>query len=59
VFLVFRTDAECLAPNADTDPAFARAFWEAVSRGVEMHPLVLSYDGSCVRFVRRIGVCSG
>jgi sugar fermentation stimulation protein A len=52
--LIFREDAHRFAPNRVTDPAFARAFKNAVKAGVGVFPLVLSYDGAAVRFCRQI-----
>jgi len=37
VFLVQRGDAQRFAPNADTDPAFARTLSEAAQAGVAVH----------------------
>ncbi len=54
LFLVFRGDARVFRPNADTDPAFARALTEAVTLGVEPFAPVLSYDGRWVYFERFI-----
>jgi len=41
--LVFRPDADCFAPNKETDPAFAGTFWQVVKRGVEVYPLLLEF----------------
>ncbi len=48
LILIFRNDAQCFSPNAETDPKFAAAFKEAVAKGVEVYPVVCSCsaDGS-------------
>ncbi len=43
IILVFRPDSTCFAPNHETDPAFAKAFWAAVEAGVEVYPLLMEY----------------
>ena len=55
--LVFRPDSLCFAPFEERDPKFAQAFRKAARAGVEIHPVLLSYDGEFVRFVREIPVC--
>jgi sugar fermentation stimulation protein A len=57
LILVFRRDAECFAPNSDTDPAFADAFCLAFKNGIDVHIVVLEYDGSTVKYMRKIPVC--
>jgi len=37
-YLVQRSDAACFAPADFIDPDYARLFWQAVDRGVEMWP---------------------
>jgi sugar fermentation stimulation protein A len=56
--LVFR-EAECFAPNAETDPEFASLFREAVDAGVEVHAVRLRYgEDGLLRYAGRIPVCS-
>ncbi len=38
-YLVQRTDASCFGPAECVDPEYARLFWQAVERGVEIHAL--------------------
>ncbi len=45
LFVVQRPDAVRFGPNAETDPAFAEAFREALEGGVAMYALVCSFDG--------------
>ncbi len=56
VILVF-VPASCFAPNAATDPEFAHVFYDAVKAGVEVHPLLLAYDGHSIIFRGEIPVC--
>jgi sugar fermentation stimulation protein A len=56
LILVFRQDSECFAPNTNTDPKFARTFWLAISKGVEMIPIVLSYHSGYIHYERNIPV---
>jgi len=57
LILVFRSDSKCFSPNQGTDPKFATTFWKAMEAGVEVHPLVLGYDGKTLSFLKRIPVC--
>jgi len=54
--LVFRPDAESFAPNHQTDPGFAEAFWNAVASGVEVYPLVLEFQPPLLGFKGAIPV---
>ena len=57
LILIFRPDSKCFLPNSATDPEFAKVFWNAVEKGVEILPIVLSYDGKRVWKVREISIC--
>jgi sugar fermentation stimulation protein A len=57
IILVFRIDSECFAPNTSTDPKFAKSFKAALTAGVEIHPIVLSYRTGCIYFEKKIPVC--
>ncbi len=57
IFLVFRPDATCFLPNGETDPAFEKLFYNAVRAGVEIHPLLFSYDGKNIYFLEEIPIC--
>ena len=52
--LVFRQDAASFSPNARTDPKFAKSFLKALESGVEVLPLLLSYDGQWISLLKRI-----
>ncbi len=54
LILVFRPDAQCFAPNADTDPGFATAFWMAVEAGVEVYPLLLGFSPPALHYLGKI-----
>jgi len=54
--LVLGPDAERFAPKADTDPAFAEAFWKAVDNGVEVHAVRFGFDGENVHLMGEIPV---
>lgn len=58
IVLVFRPDAECFAPNEDTDPDFAEVFRTAVESGVSVRPLLLQYEGGTLFFKKEIPVCT-
>ena len=55
--LIFRRDADCFAPNSDTDLAFADAFCLALKGGIEIHLLKFEYDGSTLAYIGKIPVC--
>ncbi len=57
IFLVFNKTAECFAPNSATDPSFYEMFIKAVKQGVEIYPLVLSYDGEWIYYHGSIPLC--
>ncbi len=56
IFLVF-VDAVCFKPNRETDIEFSRAFEKAMKNGVEIYPLMLSYDSRSIRFERIMKLC--
>ena len=58
LILIFRADAKCFAPNEDTDPEFAKTFWNAIKAGVDIYPALLSYDGNSIYYLRKIPVCN-
>lgn len=57
IFLIVRPDAECFKPYEKRDPAFSETFWRAVEKGVEVHPLLMEYDGQELFFKGEIPVC--
>jgi len=57
IVLIFRHDARCFRPNELTDPKFAETFHRAVSKGVDVFPVVFRYDGERVYFLGGIPVC--
>ncbi len=57
IFLVFNKTAECFAPNSATDPFFFKMFTEAVKWGIEVYPLLLSYDGKWIYYHGSIPIC--
>ncbi len=59
LILVLRRDAEVFAPNAETDPAFAKAFWKAVKAGVQVLPVKVLYSDNRVRLSEYIPVMAG
>jgi len=58
VILVFRSEAECFAPNAATDPKFAETFYTAMENGLGVHPLVFECDGKDLYYLKEIPICS-
>ena len=56
LILVFRPDAECFAPNRETDPLFSSLFYKALEEGVKVHPILLEYDGNRICYKREIPV---
>ena len=57
IVLIFRKDSTCFRPNAATDPKFADTFRAAMSAGVEIYPLVLSYEDRKILYHQAIPVC--
>jgi len=58
VFVVQRADAALLAPNAEADPAFARALAEAQASGVEIVAYVCEVSLDHVTIAHPIPVCA-
>jgi len=54
VFLVFVRDVSCFVPNRETDPDFTSALETAVSAGVEVYPVQLSFTGRKIEYKGRI-----
>ena len=57
IILIFRKDSTCFRPNEATDPTFAETFRKAREAGVEIHPLVLSYEDMKIHYHQPIPVC--
>jgi len=58
LILVLGPDSTCFSPNVQTDPAFSESFEKAVGAGVEIYPLVFSYDGRKFSYMKKIPLCS-
>lgn len=56
VFIVQRPDADALAPNRETDPAFAQALADARTAGVEIYAYTCELTTTEIRLAREIGV---
>ena len=57
IILIFRKDSTCFRPNVATDPKFAETFGRAMKAGIEIHPLVLSYEEGKILYHHPIPVC--
>lgn len=44
VLLLVLSESEVFAPKADTDPEFAKTFYDALDAGVEIYPVKVLYD---------------
>ena len=58
MILVFH-HSKCFLPNAQTDPHFARFFWEGVEMGLEIYPVELNYDGEIITYAGPVKICKG
>ncbi len=56
IILVFRKDSQWFQPNQETDLKFAEAFYTAMEKGVEVYPLVCSYENKMIIYHRTIPV---
>jgi sugar fermentation stimulation protein A len=56
LILVFR-DAGCFLPNEATDKKFADVFWQAIKKGVIVHPVRLEYGGSAITLRGELPLC--
>ncbi|WP_440952394.1 DNA/RNA nuclease SfsA [Methanococcoides sp. FTZ1] len=59
LILIFRQDACCFAPNEIIDPDLAGAFRDAVNAGVNVCPLVFSYEDREIVYRGNIPLCDG
>lgn len=50
IFLVFVRDVNCFCPDRTTDPAFADALDAAVSSGVNVYPIQISFNGETAEY---------
>jgi len=60
IILVFRSDAECFQPFEKRDPEFSDSFYKALDEGVDVHPLLLSYNDKNmgkIYFRKEIPIC--
>ena len=53
-YVIQRPDARCFKPADIIDPAYAEGFWQAVDRGVEIHPVVVDVTPEGL-FMRELG----
>ena len=54
--LVFREEAKTLAPHKQIDPEFSSTFYQAMKSGVEIYPIVLSYEHGKICYKNRIPI---
>lgn len=57
LILIFRGDAKCFAPNAETDPEFANIFLLAVKKGVHIFPVQFTFENDTLYYVGEIPLC--
>ncbi|MGC8557570.1 MAG: DNA/RNA nuclease SfsA [Nitrososphaeria archaeon] len=58
MMLVMRDDAKCFYPNFKTDPAFSKAFFNAINSGVNVIIKSFKFDGKKVEYVEDLSVCA-
>ena len=54
--LVFREEAKTFAPHKQIDPEFSSTFYQAMKSGVEIYPIVLSYEHGKICYKNRIPI---
>lgn len=59
MILVFRPDAKCFRPKADTDPKFAATFYDALENGLNVHLLQFQFnkEKKSIEYLGTIEVC--
>lgn len=57
LILIFRTDANCFAPNFETDPDFSTLFYQALEKGVNAHPFIFTYSDDIIFYLKKIAIC--
>lgn len=57
VVLIFRKDGSCFKANSHIDPDFAKAFEDAVATGVNVCPLVFSFEGEDLFYKGTLPLC--
>jgi len=55
-FLIFRLEAASFAPHFQIDSHFSRLFYKAISNGVSVYPIMLSYRDETIYFVKQIPI---
>jgi len=58
LILIFHTNIKCFAPNEKRDKKFAETYLDAINRGLEVHPLLLQYDGKNIIFKGYTSLCA-
>jgi len=56
IFLIF-VPARCFSPNDEIDEDFARIFYNALSHGIKVYPVLLDYDGRWIYYRKTISLC--
>lgn len=58
MIIVLRKDASCFKANESIDPDFEEAFKDAVNAGVQVCPLVFSYEGKELFYKGKVPLCT-
>lgn len=57
IVLVFRPDAACFTANMKIDPVFSRIYKYALEMGVQVYPLLFSYENGTIYYKSRLPLC--
>ena len=57
LILVFHPYVKCFAPNEKRDEKFAESYWNAINKGLKVHPALLQYDGKNIIFKGYTSLC--
>jgi sugar fermentation stimulation protein A len=57
LILIFRPEAECFTANGIIDPDFAHTFEKALEAGVNVFPLLFSFEGNTVMYHSQLPLC--
>ncbi|MFP4655907.1 MAG: DNA/RNA nuclease SfsA [Methanohalobium sp.] len=58
IVLVFRPDAVCFTANMEIDSEFSRLYKQALEIGVQVYPLLFSYENGTLYYISRLPLCN-
>jgi len=57
IMILIFVPATCFMPNERVDKKFASLFYEGISKGMKVYPVLLKYDGKWIYYDRMLNLC--